>query len=139
MWDRDIICLPKITDGSATLPFPRGKYRTKLGERGLIGKIRLMSSMSIDEVEEEVRSVFRRPMGGRSDFRFHFLQSTGVGARTLTVPSVSSSFNWTAQQVAKLGSSKQAIYVLAVDDLSCSLESEVSTCASPTNHSVGVM
>ena len=96
--------------------------------------------MTIEEVEEEVRSVFQGPMGGKSDFRFHFLQSTGVGTRTLTVPSVSSSFNWTAQQVAKLGSSKQAIYILAIDDLSCCLESEVSIHVfeeSSSNHSVG--
>ena len=122
----DIVCLPKNSDPSATLSFPRGKYGAKLGEKGLIGKIRLMSSMGVTEVEQDVRSVFCSPMSGRDDFHFKFLQSTGVGTRTLTVPSVSASFSWTAQQVAKLGTNKQAIYILAIDELSCSLESEVS-------------
>ena len=56
-------------------------------------------------------------MGGREDFPFEFLQATGSGTRNLTVPAVSSSFRWTAQQVAKLGGYKQAIYILAMDDL----------------------
>ena len=87
-------------------------------------------------------------MGGRSDFHFQFLQSTGVGTKTLTIPSVSDSFSWTAQQVAKLGNNKQAIYILALDELSCSLVSEVSivvyaigslwaTIGVPLNHNVG--
>jgi len=126
VWDRDIVCLPKCSDPGVPLSFPHGRYRTKLGENGLIGKIRLTTSMSVTEVEEEVRSVFQTPMGGKDDFRFQFLQSTGAGTKTLTVPSVSSSFLWTPQQVAKLGSSKQAIYIIALDELSCSLESEVS-------------
>lgn len=78
-----------------------------------MGKIHLVSTMSVEEVESEVRSVFSRPMGGRSDFPFVYLQSTGSGTRTLTVPSVSPSFRWTAQQVAKLGSSTQAVYIMA--------------------------
>lgn len=65
-----------------------------------------------------MRSVFSQPMGGKSDgFPFAFLQPTGVGSKTLTVPCVSSSFSWTAQQVAKLGTCKQAIYILAQDEL----------------------
>lgn len=67
------------------------------------------------------------------------------GTRTLTIPSVSDSFSWTAQQVAKLCNNKQAIYILALDELSCSLESEVSivvyalwaTIGVPLNHNVG--
>ena len=54
-------------------------------------------------------------MGSRADFPFVFLQLTGIGARTLTVPSVSNSFCWTAQQVAKLGGHKTPIYILAKD------------------------
>lgn len=83
-----------------------------------------MSNMTEEEVESEVRSVFSGPMGGRSDFRFYFIQPTGAGSRTLTLPSVSSSFCWTAQQVAKLGNYKQPIYILAKDNLICS-ESDV--------------
>ena len=125
VWDRDIICLPK-RDDSTTFPFPRGKFRNLLGVNGLIGKIRLTSDMGEEEVENEIRSVFRWPMDGRDDFMFSFLQSTGVGTRTLTIPSVSASFQWTAQQVAKLGSYKQAIYIIAIDELQCSLTSKVS-------------
>ena len=112
--------LPKSSESS--FAFPRGKFRTKLGSKGLIGKIRLNSSMSVREVEDEICSVFRVPMGDNDDFSFKYLQSTGVGTRTLTIPSVSV---WTAQQVAKLGNSKQAIYILANDELACSLESEM--------------
>ena len=65
----------------------------------------------------EVRSVFRKVMQSRLDFCFVFLQPTGTGAQTLTVPSISNSFSWTAQQVAKLGGHKSPIYILAKDKL----------------------
>lgn len=99
-WDRDIICSPQAPSAT-TIPFPRGKYCVKLGQRGRIGKIRLLSTMTVEEV----------------NFPFSFLQATGCGSRSLTVPSVSSAFQWTAQQVAKLGGSKQPIYILARDKL----------------------
>ena len=102
---------------SPKIPYPRGKYRSQLGEDGLIGKIRLMSTMNGEDVKDEIRSVFQEPMGSRVDFPFVFLQPTGIGARTLTVPSVSNSFCWTAQQVAKLGGHKTPIYILARDAL----------------------
>ena len=121
-WDRDIICLPKDCGSLSNIPYPRGKYRAKLGSNGLIGKIRLNSSMSVDEVEEEVRSVFQKAMGGRKDFQFIYLQPTGAGSRTLTVPTVSSSFSWTAQQVVKLAANKQTVYILANDELDCKVE-----------------
>ena len=74
--------------------------------------------MSVDDVKDEVCSVFSKPMGNRKDFPFIFLQPTGAGSRTLTIPSVSTSFSWTPQQVAKLGSgNKQSIFILAQDDL----------------------
>ena len=126
VWDRDIVCLPSSHGSVGNIPFPRGKFRTKLGEKGLIGKIRLTSQMSVLEVEDEIRSVFQGPMGGSNDFCFHFLQSTGLGSKTLTLPSVSSSFIWTPQQVARLGNNKQPIYIMADDELACCLDSEVS-------------
>jgi len=83
--------------------------------------------MTVKEVEDEVRSVFFKAMGGRSDFPFIFLQPAGAGSRTLAIPSVSSSFSWTAQQVAKLGpNSKQSIYILAKDKLAVDLEVSVN-------------
>ena len=69
--------------------YSRGKHRAWLGKSGLIGKIRLVSTMTTTEIDNEVRSVFEKVMGGRSDFPFIFLQPT---SRTLMIPSVSSSF-----------------------------------------------
>ncbi len=106
-----------MPDSGSCIPFPRGKYRAKLGQSGLIGKIRLTSTMSVSEVEEEVRSVFSKPMDNRVDFPFVFLQSTGCGSRSLTLPAVSASFSWTPHQVAKLGSGKQCMYILSKDKL----------------------
>ena len=119
VWDRDIICIPDCKC-SQKIPYPRGKYRSQLGKDGLIGKIRLMPTMTKGEVMNEVRSVFRKAMQSRLDFPFVFLQPTGIGARTLTVPSISNSFCWTAQEVAKLGGHKSPIYILAKDKLTLS-------------------
>jgi hypothetical protein len=44
-------------------------------------------------------------------------QHTGTGSHTLTLPSVSSSFKRSAQQIAKLGSTKQPIYIVAENKL----------------------
>ena len=91
--------------------------RAMLGREGLIGKVHLTSIMAIEEVEQEIRSVFRGPMGDQTTFRFKFLQATGGSSQSLSVPSVSLSFKWTAQQVAKLGNQRNTIYILAEDDL----------------------
>ena len=127
-WDRGIVCIPQPSSGSKSLhlAYPRGKSRAKLGSLGLIGKIRLSSAMSDEEVQQEVRSVFSVPMGERADFPFVFLQPAGAGTKTLTIPAVSSSFCWTAQQVARLGGYKQAIYILAKDELIIPQNSDVS-------------
>lgn len=82
-----------------------------------MGKIHLTDHMSVEEVAAEVRSVFSGPMNNRDNFPFHYLQPTGSGSRTLSVPSVSASFSWTAKQVARLGNSTGTIYILADDDL----------------------
>jgi len=73
--------------------------------------------MSEEEVKAEIRSVFCKPMQGKNDFIFLYLQPTGAGSRSLSVPSVSVSFSWSAQQVVKLAVNKQTIYILAEDDL----------------------
>ena len=78
-----------------------------------------------EEVQQEICFVFRVPMGERTDFPFVFLQRAGAGTKTLIVP-VESSFCWTAQQVARLGGYKQAIYILAKDKLEISQNSDVS-------------
>lgn len=119
-WDRDIVRLPNCCSKGQYICFPRGKYRATLGQAGLIGKVRLTSDMTVSDVEDEVRSTFKLQMGGRADFPFQFLQPTGSGSSSLMIPNVSSSFEWTPSQVAKLGSSKgniYNIYILAKDKL----------------------
>ena len=118
-WDRDIICLPKESKkGENCIPYPRGKYRARLGREGLVGKVHLTSEMSVDEVRAEIRSFFERAMGSNQSFPFTYLQATGGGSRSLSIPSVSASFQWTANQVAKLGNQRNTIYIIADEDLS---------------------
>ena len=78
--------------------------------------------MTVEEVEDEIRSVFKHPMNSRDDFLFIYLQPTGCGSRSLTVPALSSSFDWTSQQVAKLGGNKGTMYIMAQDELNTSVE-----------------
>ncbi len=107
-WDRDVVCLPNnyfpgdSEKKNATIPYPRGKYRTYLARMKLIGKVHLTSDMTVDEAMNEFRSAFLGPMNKNPNFRFAYLQSTGGGARSLALPNVSSSFTWSAHQVAKL-------------------------------------
>ena len=83
----------------------------------------------MEEVASEVRSVFKKPMSERADFPFQYLQPTGTGSRCLTIPAVSSSFAWTAKQVARLGTSTGTIYILAKADLELDDEEEVLSIA----------
>ena len=57
VWDRDIVYIPD-SKSSQKIPYPCGKYRSQLGEDGLIGKIRLISKMNEEGVKDEIRSVF---------------------------------------------------------------------------------
>ena len=118
-WDRDIVCLPghfKKAVGNS-ISYPRGKVRASLGREGLIGKIHITSEMKSDEVEQEIQSTFDGPMGGNNSFHFTYLQATGAASRSLSIPSISSSFKWNPQQVAKLGNQRNTIYILADDEL----------------------
>lgn len=81
--------------------------------------------MSVQDVESEIRSVFKEAMSKNENFPFTYLQSTGCGSRSLTVPSLSSSFNWTVHQVAKLGSNKGTMYVMEEKELNVALEVSV--------------
>ena len=67
-------------------------------------------------------------MNNQSNFPFHYLQPTGSGTRTLSVPSVSSLFSWTAKQVARLGNTSGTIYILADDDLLLNEEVSIILC-----------
>ncbi len=73
--------------------------------------------MNKDDVQQEIRSVFRGPMRNNRDFPFTFLQRAGEGSNTLIIPSVSPSYEWTAEQVARLGGQNKTIYILARGDV----------------------
>ena len=87
-----------------------------LGRNGLIGKIRLMSSMSERQIMDEIKSVFRKPMKGKADFAFKILQPSGGSSKTLSIPALSSSFRQTAGAIAGKNS-KMPIYIMADEDL----------------------
>lgn len=116
-YDRDIWCLPRSfirDDGS--IPIPRSvKKCTLLCANGLIGKIRLTSEMSEEEIMNEIRSVFEKPFGYDDNFQFDILQTGGNAMKSLVIPSLSSSYKWTASTVA--GNAKSKIYIVASSDL----------------------
>lgn len=117
-WDRDILCIPnRGRNSGGGISFPRGRYRAYLARSGLIGKLHLTSEMTDEDVEDEIRTIFRGPMQNNPSFPFLYLQSTGGGSKTLTIPSQSASFKWTPQQVARLSCQSGTIYILAQDDL----------------------
>ncbi len=129
-WDRDVLCLPmsrKNGPSGSSIKYPRGKYCSWLATSGLLGKLHFTTEMSELNVMNEIRSIFNGPMGGNPDFRFLYLQPTGGGARSLTIPFLSSSFKWVPQQVAKLAGQTGVIYILAQDELTLSdIVSDVS-------------
>ena len=86
--------------------------RTQLAKFGLIGKISLHSWMNEVEMKAEIRSCFSRAFGDDPFFPFKFLQSAGIGAKALIVPSISDSYQWKPKQVATMGGTR-GIYILA--------------------------
>ena len=127
-WDRDVICLPLTVQNKQqghNMAFPRGRYRASLAQYGLIGKLWITSDMTEDDVANEILSIFKVPMKNQSNFPFVYLQSTGGGAKSLMVPSVSSSFKWTAEQVVRLAGQKGTIYILAQEELNLPLDIKV--------------
>lgn len=112
-WSKDIVCLPvDYHSQSQELPFPRGSRRAQLAKSGLIGKVSLSSTMSEADMRAEICSVFSAAFGEENNFPFKFLQMIGGGARCLTVPCTSPTFEWTAQDVAS-SAGKGAVYILA--------------------------
>lgn len=93
----------KIPRSSASLEF--------ICRNNLKGKIRLTSSMNESEIMDEIRSVFKKPFAYDDQFPFDILQTGGGSYKCLVVPSLSSSYAWTASAVA--GSNKSPIYILA--------------------------
>ena len=99
---------------STTIAIP--KSCAELGKNGLIGKIALDSSMSEDEIFHEIRSVFCGPMNHNNNFAFKVLQTMGGSNKSLTIPAVSHSFEWTASTIVPK-SNKVSIYILAREPL----------------------
>ena len=121
------MCFPYnyLFGNSITIPHSK-EIRDFLARNGLMGKIRLTSSMTEEEIMSEIRSVFSVPMKNQSNFAFKILQPSGGSSKSLSVPALSSSFKWTASAIAGKNS-KMPIYVLASDEL------EVSYIASYNN------
>ena len=97
-WDRHIPCLPQTVRNKSkggNLSYPRGKYCSTLANYGLIWKLHLTSEMTDGDVAYEIRFVFKEPMGHNPNFPSLYLQSTGSGSNSLTIPCQSSSFKWT--------------------------------------------
>ena len=80
-YNQDIVCLPswyKAKMSGNCLPIPRGnESRQYLARHGLLGKITLTSNMTEIQIFKEISSVFTDSFGGRENFRFLILQSTG--------------------------------------------------------------
>ena len=122
---RDVVLLPnEFRARNGEISVPRASRRSKLGQAGLVGKIEIDSDMTGEQVRVEVCLVFSSPMGLlESDvkngdlFPFSYLQRTGAGAKSLCLPAVKDSFEWTGKKVASLAKSGCYIYLLAEREL----------------------
>ena len=99
---------------SNKIPIPRDRER--LSRSGLIGRISLNSSMTQEEIFAEVRNVFRGPMNGSTTFPFEVLQPTGGSSKSLTVPALSDTYEWSATSIVPKNA-KSPIYVRAKEAL----------------------
>jgi len=72
--------------------------------------------MDEGKIFNEIRSVFRTPMGYDDEFAFTILQQSGGGSKFLMIPELSSSYKWTAYAVVGRNA-KVPIYILAEDQL----------------------
>ena len=72
--------------------------------------------MTQDDIFDEIRSVFRGPMGGRNNFSFNVLQAAGGHCKSLIIPALSESFQWTASSIVSKNA-KVPIYILAKEPL----------------------
>ena len=126
-YTRDIFCLPPNMKGhNAIVVIPRGSRRSALADErsGLLGKIVFEADWCEERMTEEITRVFAKPFdmstadiesGKRLEFLY--LQRAGAGARSLCIPSVTSSFEWSGRQVATLAKSGGIIYILSVQEI----------------------
>ena len=85
-----------------------------------MGRIRLTSEMSEEDIFAKIQSVFSTPMGGKKDFQFEILQSTGGKVKTQVCPALSSTYKWTAGSLAPRNT-KTPLYILAREPLKVSV------------------
>ena len=95
------------------LPIPR-KKKDVLASFGLVGKVHLESDWTAAEVVAEMKSTFSEVLRGE-DCTFKFLQFTGTGTKSLIVPKVSASYQWTPKEVA--GRADRPVYLLLQKNL----------------------
>ena len=77
-----------------------------------MGKFHLELDWRAAEVVSEILSTFSEVM---KDDHFKFLQFTGTGTKSLVVPKVSASYQWTPKEIA--GWADRPIYLLLQKDL----------------------
>ena len=112
MWDREVVCLPKdLFNSNGVLPIPRRK-KDIMASFGLVGKLHLESHWTPADVIAEIRTTFNDVM---KDDDFKFLQFTGTGAKSLLIPKVSVSYQWTPKEVAD--QADRPVYLLLQKDL----------------------
>ena len=92
----------------------KNEMRHFLAVNKLVGKILLSSDMEESEIFDEIRSVFHGPMDNDVDFSFKILQPSGGDSRSLIIPELSHSYQWSASAVAGRNG-KTPIYILAED------------------------
>ena len=120
-YDRDIVCLPFCYSSKhGKYAIPRSETRATLASSGLIGKVRLSSDMSQDQILTEIRSVFSAEMNENQNFPISFLQRSGQGSNSLTVPSISNSYQWSAKEVVRMAG-QGCIYIKAEARLNCEM------------------
>ena len=116
-WDREVVCLPKsymdLFASNGLLPVPR-KKKDVLASFDLVGKVHLESDWTAAEVVAEIKSIFNEKLKD-DDTNFKFLQFTGTGTKSLIVPKVSASYQWTPKEVA--GRADRPVYVLLEKNL----------------------
>ena len=98
--------------GKGNIKIPRSRcVREMLAKNRLIGKFALTSDMDEDEIRSEICSVFHMAMRKDPIFPFTILQPAGGTSKSLMIPSLSTSYRWTASVVAGKNA-KVPIYIL---------------------------
>ena len=94
------MCFPHNYLVGNSITIPRSKeIRNFLARNGLMGKIRLSSYKTEEEIMSEIRPVFSGPIKNQSNFAFKILQPSGGSSKSLSVPALSPSLNGRLQSL----------------------------------------